>query len=814
MLTRIPVAGIVALTIPYLVGLERLGYDVYYIEQHGANPSTFMERGDGSREAVAYLNAVLKWFGFGDRWSFWAGHSNGEYYGPLSERTVKQLLAEATFVINLHGGTTPLPHHPERDRMVFLDTDPVGFQVLLDHGDPATRRLLEAHGTFFTWGQNIGNPDCLVPLTGQIEYHKTRMPLLLDLWDLPEIEPGEAFTTVGRWVQYGHEVELGGELYMWSKHLEWFKFIELPKHTRHRFELALSGCEEESRRLLEAHGWHVRQGLQLSGTLNAYRRYLAGSRGELTVAKDQNIRLRSGWFSDRSAAYLACGRPVITQETGFSNFLPTGEGLFAFETIDDILAALDEIDGDYGRHCAAARDLAREYFDADRVLSEMLEVLGLPVRRRVYRLDAAEIHPFPLDLDLTPLSRRPIVLPEETLRVVLDRPLPFTLPEVSEGRTDVSIVVPVRDNLPLTRLSLESVLGNTSLEHEYELIVVDNGSALETRTYLTALAESNPQVRVLPNDANLGFAAAVNQGLRAARGDVLVLLNNDVVAVPGWLDELRNRLEDGSVGLLGPLANRGANEAEVSMATYRTYGDLLEVAQQMRGEARATVTEVPTMTMFCTAMRRDVYERVGLLDERFGLGLFEDDDYSLRVRGAGYRLAVADGVLVHHFGQATVGDPAVVPDYGKLFHENRCLFEEKWGIRWQPRYRREEREYVELVARIRDTATRAIPDGAGVLVVSRGDQALLELGDRRAAHFPQDADGVYAGMHPKTSDDAIAHLEALRGRVDARPNYLLFPQTSLWWLEFYDGLRNHLETQYRRAHADEETCVIYELERN
>jgi GT2 family glycosyltransferase len=811
MLTRIPVAGIVALTVPYLIGLERLGYDVYYVEQHGANPSTFMVKGDGSREAAAYLNAVMQWFGFGDKWSFWAGHSDGRWYG-MSERRVQELLDSAVAVLNMHGGTTPLPTHPGPDRMVFVDTDPVGFQVLLDHGDPATQQLMEAHGTFFTWGQNIGNPDCLVPPTPQIEFHHTRMPVLLDLWDLP-VPPGDAFTTVGRWSQYGHEVEFEGELYTWSKHFEWFKFIDLPKYTDQRFELALSGCDEESRRVLEAHGWTVREGLQLSGTLNAYRRYLAGSRGELTVAKDQNIRLRSGWFSDRSAAYLACGRPVITQETGFSNVLPTGEGLFGFSTMDEVLAAVEEVNGDYERHCRAAREIAREYFDADRVLADMLDKLGLPVHRRPSPLLVPELDPFPLDLDLAPLSRRPIVLPDESIERILARPLPFTLPEITDGRTAVSIVVPVRDNLVLTRLCLESVLGNTSLEHEYELIIVDNGSSSDTAAYLESLGESNAQVRVIRNEENRGFAGAVNQGLAAAAGEVLVLLNNDVIVVPGWLDELRRRLEDTTVGLLGPLANRGANEAEVGMATYRTYGELLEIAARFNADAMTDVADVPTLTMFCTALRRDVYERVGPLDERFGLGLFEDDDYSLRVRGAGYRLAVADGVFVHHFGQATVGDPTVVPDYGALFYENRSRFEAKWGMRWQPRFRREEREYVELVARIRDTATRAIPADADVFVVSRGDDALLELEGRRTSHFPQ-RDGVYAGSHPSSSDEAIAELEQLRSTANGGPHYLLFPQTSLWWLDFYGGLRRHLDSQYRRAHTDEETCVIYELERN
>ena len=184
------------------------------------------------------------------------------------------------------------------------------------------------------------------------------------------------FTTIGNWRQRQREVVFQGERYTWSKHHEFLKFLDLPCRVEQGFELALSKCEESDREMLRSKGWKVRHALEFSTDLDLYRHYIASSRGEFTVAKDQNIRLRSGWFSDRSATYLAAGRPVVTQDTGFGDFLPTGTGLFAFSVIDDAVEAVEAINADYATHSRAAADLAREYFDSDVVLSRLLEELG------------------------------------------------------------------------------------------------------------------------------------------------------------------------------------------------------------------------------------------------------------------------------------------------------------------------------------------------------------------------------------------------------------------------------------------------------
>jgi hypothetical protein len=187
----------------------------------------------------------------------------------------------------------------------------------------------------------------------------------------------DAFTTIAGWQQLWRDVTLNGELYRWSKHLEFMKFLDLPSRTSQTLELALAGCNEDDRRMLEQQGWRIRDASEVSDDIDTYRRYIGGSRAEFTVAKDQNVRLRSGWFSDRSATYLAAGRPVVTQDTGFGNVLPTGRGLFGFSTMDEAVAAIDAINTDYEGHSRAAGELARAYFDSDLVLTRLLKDCGV-----------------------------------------------------------------------------------------------------------------------------------------------------------------------------------------------------------------------------------------------------------------------------------------------------------------------------------------------------------------------------------------------------------------------------------------------------
>lgn len=318
----------------------------------------------------------MRRFDLGDNWAYRPRCENNRAYG-MSDSGLRQLYRDAALITNFHGCTVPLPEHYATGRLIYLETDPVDFEIDLYHNEPRAIAFLEPHIAFFTWGLNYGQPDCAVPLPAKIRFHTTPPAVVPELWPLANT-PGPHFTTVGNWRQRG-QVEYRGEIYTWSKHYEFLKFLDLPQRTGQSFELALSSSSMEAgdESLLTSSGWRVTDALEFSGDLDAYRRYIGGSRGEFTVAKDQNVRLRSGWFSERSAQYLASGKPVITQETGFSNILPTDRGLFAFSTLEDAAAAVEEINSDYKAHSRSARDICQEYFDSDKVLKRFLDDLGI-----------------------------------------------------------------------------------------------------------------------------------------------------------------------------------------------------------------------------------------------------------------------------------------------------------------------------------------------------------------------------------------------------------------------------------------------------
>jgi GT2 family glycosyltransferase len=804
LMTKMPVAGVVWQTLHYMLGFERLGFRAYYVEAHARTPSMLMtsESDDSSAHAAAFLAGVMRRFGFGDRWAFQALHAEGRCFG-LRTSELARLYAEAELLINLHGGTLPRDELTATDRLVYVETDPGQPQVELAQGVEATVDFLARHCAHFTFAENYGAEDCGLPVSDRFDLRPTRQPVACDLWALTDA-PSRPFTTIGNWRQQWRDIWIDGETYGWSKDAEFAKVLELPDRVGRRFELALASFADEDRRLLEAHGWAVIPALGFSTDLERYRDYIRSSYGEFTVAKDQNVRLRTGWFSDRSATYLAAGRPVITQNTGFDATLPTGHGLFAFSSVDEIADAVERIDGDPVAQGHAARELAREFFSAAVVLGEMLAHLGITAPNGSATVS---VPPFPAQMALAPASRRPLKLPDATLEAVLAAP-PAAVGSRA-GPADrvpaASIVIVTRNGLPFTKMCLETVLAHTR-NVTAEVLVVDNGSDDGTLGYVMAVADCDLRVHVIANPRNYGFPAACNQGLALARGETLVLLNNDTMVAPGWLSRLLAPLSDAGVGLVGAVTNRIGNEAEVP-TSYTTWGGFLREARARAHAFRGRTSEIPTVTMFCLAMRRDVFERLGPLDCGYGIGMLEDDDYSMRARRAGLRLVCADDTLVHHYGEASFGALYADGERNRILARNRERFAKRWGGPWQPYERRGNAAYDALVEDVRGRLAASLPEDATVLVVSKGDERLVEIPRRRAWHFPRADDGDWAGYHPADSTEAIAHLRDL---IERGATHIAFPQTSLWWLEHYQELAQHLAHEHD-AHQHKTCCVVFEL---
>ena len=389
-----PYAGMAWMHMQIVEGFRRLGHDVYYFEMTSTWPydPVRQARVYDSDYAVPYLARVAESFGLADRWAYRRSFSDKEWLG-MSRSRAEELLASTDAVFNVAGATRIREEGLEVGRLIYLGTDPVYDEVSFAQGREGGRTVLEEHDDFVTYGENIGTGECPVPPLPRLRA-KTRQPVLLDRWR-DGAPSRDVFTTVGNWKQAGCEVEFNGEQYRWSKHYEFLKFIDLPQRVNQSFELAMNLAEPETihygegtivpaygitaaeKQMLQENGWRLIDAPQFTTDPWRYRDYVQPSKGEFTVARDLHVRLRSGWFSERSACYLAAGRPVVTQDTGFGTVLPTGEGLFAFNSMDDIIAAFDAINSDYERHSRAASAIAEEYFKAETVLAKLIADLGL-----------------------------------------------------------------------------------------------------------------------------------------------------------------------------------------------------------------------------------------------------------------------------------------------------------------------------------------------------------------------------------------------------------------------------------------------------
>ena len=374
-----PIAGVIWQHVHYVVGLQRLGHEVYYVEDTSRIPYDPVQQTptEDYSYAAGILARLAGEYGFEGRWAFSPRYKSPEETAGLSRTFLNDLYRDADLLLNICGSHELNDDLLRSERIAYVESDPAVEQIKVDQGNAATRDFLARHCARFTFGENIGRPEFPVPLHG-LTWMPTRQPVVCDFWDGAAAGGGARFTSVANLATGGKkDIAWRGEHYLWSKLPEFERFRLAPRECGEDFELATSFKDRALGDFFRAAGWQIVSPDEISVDHHAYVDYVRGSKGEFTVAKDQYVRLHTGWFSDRSACYLAAGRPVVTQQTGFTRLYGGEAGLFAFEDAGDITRAVGQINADYDRHARAAREVAREFFEAETVLRSLLGRVGL-----------------------------------------------------------------------------------------------------------------------------------------------------------------------------------------------------------------------------------------------------------------------------------------------------------------------------------------------------------------------------------------------------------------------------------------------------
>jgi hypothetical protein len=346
---RYPFGGVTWCSLMYLVGLRALGYEVYYLEDTGECIYDYEKNTISldSAYGLNYINRSLAEFGLEDRWIF--VDYKGEYHGKTKEQA-KEICRTADLFINLSGGSWFWrDEYREIPKKIFIDSDPAFTQAAIAKGEGWYVEFFKEFDALFTFGRNLGEPDCTIPET-PFEWKKTWQPVVCAEWKTENPPKRDVFTTVMTWKNQSFADADG------NKDKQFTHFLDLPAKTVQPIELAVNGAQD----LLRSHGWLTVDGMSVSKDLNLYRDYIQSSKAEFSVAKHLYVTTRSGWFSDRSECYLAAGRP-------------TGEGLLGFGSLEEALEGIEKINADYERHSRRASEVAREFFDAKVILPQLLK---------------------------------------------------------------------------------------------------------------------------------------------------------------------------------------------------------------------------------------------------------------------------------------------------------------------------------------------------------------------------------------------------------------------------------------------------------
>ncbi|MFC0774384.1 glycosyltransferase [Terrimonas alba] len=381
----LPAGGVTWDYIQYPLGLSLLGHDVYYIEDTRLYP-VFQKPGsnwDDVTPSIEYLSSVMNYFGMKDRWAY-RDEASGTYFG-MTEKKVQTICKTADVFINISCSTFMRDEYMAIPKRVLIDSDPMFTQIqylsrqMFTAGTAGLQEMMLTHNYHFTFGENIGSPDCRIPDCG-LRWHTTRQPICLDKWHssaYPHYK-GNVFTTLMNW-SAGKKL-LFDDAEWGQKDIEFEKVLQLPQYVPDvQLEIVvnktISPKNTTQINWMEENGWKTLDPEKEAGNWISYQQFIAKSSGEFSVAKETYVKANTGWFSCRSACYLAASRPVVTQDTGWSKFIPSGTGLLHFSNMNEAIDAIESIVQNPEKHAKAARDIAEEYFDSNKILNSLLEKL-------------------------------------------------------------------------------------------------------------------------------------------------------------------------------------------------------------------------------------------------------------------------------------------------------------------------------------------------------------------------------------------------------------------------------------------------------
>jgi len=372
-MVRYPLGGMMSWVLQYLVGFQRLGHEVYFVEKSSYSNACYNPVSDVMSDDCSYgtavVDALLARFDLQQRWCF--VDEKRQYHG-LSRAQVEEVFRTADLFLDMGTHGAWLDEATIVKLRVLADGEP-GFTQMKMENRLAGGQALPKYDLYYTAGANVGTDKSTAPTAGK-SWRPLPHPVVTELFSNCPPPPDGAFTTVMNW-QSHQPMEFGGQVYG-QKDVEFAKFLELPGKVRVPLEVAVSG-KNVPVELLKRAGWRVRDAHMVTLSFDSFCNYILESRGEFGVCKNVFVATNSGWFSDRSAAYLASGRPVVLQDTGFSAHLPCGCGLYAVRSAEEAAAALEDIRRNYSRQVKAAREIACEHLDAGKVLGGFLNELGI-----------------------------------------------------------------------------------------------------------------------------------------------------------------------------------------------------------------------------------------------------------------------------------------------------------------------------------------------------------------------------------------------------------------------------------------------------